>query len=102
MLRVGNHGLLVMILRHIKNSVYRPIVRALCLAAVLALVCFVATISLRHPAPPMTTANAADADTALLERVNAEVSQTVPTSLAPLAGVVSWEKSDQAATTVNR
>lgn len=41
-------------------------------------------------AAPVSVAPAAESDTALLEQVDADVSESVPSSLAPLAELDSW------------
>jgi hypothetical protein len=41
-------------------------------------------------APARTTAPSIESDTALLEQVDTDVSESVPSSLAPLAGPDSW------------
>ena len=66
-----------------------------------ALLCFATlpfSTSSHHAAPPqvapvavaIATAPAADSDTALLEQVDTDVSESVPSSLAPLVELDSW------------
>jgi hypothetical protein len=66
-----------------------------------ALLCFATlpfSTSSHHAAPPQivpvavatATVPAADSDTALLEQVDTDVSESIPSSLAPLAELDSW------------
>lgn len=64
-----------------------------------ALLCFATlpfSISSHHAVPPhaapivTATAPAADSDTTLLEQVDTDVSESVPSSLAPLAELDNW------------
>jgi hypothetical protein len=48
-------------------------------------------VAMVHPVAPATTAAAStESDTALLEQIDTDVSESVPSSLAPLAGPDSW------------
>ncbi len=46
---------------------------------------------------PPTTQQAQISDTALMEQVDAEVSETVPDAMAPLTDLVSWDSGEAAA-----
>lgn len=62
--------------------------RSLRWACMAAMVSVLAGVSVVWPPKPAAEDSAADA--ALLERVDADVSQTVPDSMAPLVKLVSW------------
>lgn len=77
-------------IRRIRQAPYRTMLNAFCVAALILFACF-AGWSTRPHAPAPVALQSGESDTALLERVNAEVTQTVPTSLAPLRSFVAWE-----------
>lgn len=84
-------------LRRIKQARYRGMLHAVCLAIAMTVLCALGGISMRQrslgpvmPSPsaePVVTVT----DAVLLERVDAQISQNVPSSLAPLDKALSWE-----------
>lgn len=90
-------------MRRIQQAPYRGMLHTVCLAAAMMALCALSMMSLRErsftPAPVAAAAAAPEApvsDAALLERVDGQVSQTIPTSLAPLDNALSWENTSRA------
>jgi predicted anti-sigma-YlaC factor YlaD len=79
--------------RRIRQAPYRSMRNAICVAALVLFACCAAWRMRPHPAAPVqSNIQSAESDTALLERVNAEISQTVPASLTPVSNLVAWER----------
>lgn len=75
-------------LRHIERAPYRSAFRAFCLVGAVLFVCFFADTM--HREISIRTLNS---ESALLQRVNSQIAQDVPSSFAPLDSLVSFESS---------
>ena len=77
-----------------RQSAQRRMILGWACAALLCFATLPLSIPSHHAVPPQVvpaaTAPAAESDTALLEQVDTEVSESVPSSLAPLAELDSW------------
>ncbi len=78
-------------IRHIERAPYRSAFRALCLAGAMLLVCYFAdTVRQKISVHTLTS------ESALLQRVHSQIAQDVPSCLAPLDSLVSFENSQNA------
>ena len=87
-------------LRRIQHAPYRSMLQTVCLAAAMTALCVLRMISIRQhsfgSAPVVTAAAELPvSDAALLERVDGQVSQTIPSSLAPLENALAWESTSR-------
>lgn len=78
-------------LRHVKRAPYRSAFRAFCLVGAMLLVCFFADTVRRE-----ISVRTLNSESALLQRVNSQIAQDVPSSFAPLDSLVSFENSQNA------
>jgi hypothetical protein len=93
--------------RHRRRRAQQTMMLAWACAALLCLAMLPYSISLHHDAPPpavtatTTAAPAPESDNALLEQVDTNVSQTVPTPLEPLAELESWNSESTSTSASN-
>ncbi|MBV8897109.1 MAG: hypothetical protein JO051_11400 [Acidobacteriaceae bacterium] len=88
-------------LRRIQQAPFRNMVQTFGLAAAMTVVCVLSVLSIRQRSFSSAPVVAAAAelrvgDAALLERVDGQISQTIPSSLAPLDNALSWETASRA------
>ena len=81
-------------IRRIRQAPYRSALSKISLVAVVGLVCLLAVLSAERQQKTTNFAESKIDDAVLLQSVKQDLSDTLPTSLAPLRGVVSWEATD--------
>lgn len=77
----------------IKQHSHRKMLNAFGWAATAMTASVLATFSIRENPTAPSTRDFAEPDAALLERIDAEISQPVPSSFERLAGLLIWEQS---------
>lgn len=88
-------------MRRIRQAPYGSMLHTLCIAAMMAL-CVLSVMSIRQHSlaatpVPVAAVESPVSDAALIERVDGQISQTIPSSLAPLDNALSWENASRAA-----
>lgn len=85
-------------IHHIRRAPYRSALRSLSLVIATAVICILAFVGVLHHPAASPAAQTQLSDAALLQQVNSQLSQNVPSSLTPLDSFVSWENSSASAT----
>jgi len=80
-------------IRRIKQAPYHAAANAIGWITLAVALCILAILSAHRGPEPRISPTVADDDTVLFERLDAQLSQTLPSSMQPLTKLVSWQES---------